>query len=231
MCIGTSSLNELMLWSFQNTFELEIIKWLLCLREWHGWGLGAELQGWLHPFSVRHSRCHQCCRIVTTTKSYALSLQALKDVCQQYLLRHHPLKKMTTLFVFDLRLLLLAISMSAVPELLSSIIYSLGCLFPSSFSFWFCQGFPTSVSSEMIYIFRSKGGKFLLRIEDTDLERSTRESEEAVLKYLSWLGLHWDEGSFTLFTHLLRFYAIFVWQPGMKLVLITSGLINYVDLK
>ncbi|KAL1831490.1 hypothetical protein ACET3Z_001141 [Daucus carota] len=45
------------------------------------------------------------------------------------------------------------------------------------------------------YLFaRSKGGKFLLRIEDTDLERSTRESEEAVLKDLSWLGLHWDEG-------------------------------------
>ncbi|KAH0733519.1 hypothetical protein KY290_004367 [Solanum tuberosum] len=41
---------------------------------------------------------------------------------------------------------------------------------------------------------RSKGGKFVLRIEDTDLERSTRESEEAVLRDLSWLGLAWDEG-------------------------------------
>jgi len=44
------------------------------------------------------------------------------------------------------------------------------------------------------YGFRSKGGKFVLRIEDTDLERSTRESEEAMLKDLSWLGLDWDEG-------------------------------------
>ncbi|KAI4351477.1 hypothetical protein L6164_005843 [Bauhinia variegata] len=45
------------------------------------------------------------------------------------------------------------------------------------------------------YLFaRSKGGKFILRIEDTDLERSTRESEEAMLRDLSWLGLHWDEG-------------------------------------
>ncbi|CAN8251706.1 unnamed protein product [Cochlearia groenlandica] len=45
------------------------------------------------------------------------------------------------------------------------------------------------------YLFaRSNGGKFVLRIEDTDLERSTRESEEAVLKDLSWLGLDWDEG-------------------------------------
>lgn len=45
------------------------------------------------------------------------------------------------------------------------------------------------------YLFtRSKGGKFVLRIEDTDLERSTKESEDAVLQDLSWLGLHWDEG-------------------------------------
>ncbi|KAL7207122.1 hypothetical protein ACSBR2_019753 [Camellia fascicularis] len=45
------------------------------------------------------------------------------------------------------------------------------------------------------YLFaRSKGGKFVLRIEDTDLERSTRESEEALLHDLSWLDLHWDEG-------------------------------------
>ncbi|CAL1392077.1 unnamed protein product [Linum trigynum] len=45
------------------------------------------------------------------------------------------------------------------------------------------------------YLFaRSKGGKFVLRIEDTDLERSTRESEDAVLQDLAWLGLDWDEG-------------------------------------
>ncbi|CAK9166540.1 unnamed protein product [Ilex paraguariensis] len=45
------------------------------------------------------------------------------------------------------------------------------------------------------YLFaRSKGGKFVLRIEDTDLERSTRASEDAVLQDLSWLGLDWDEG-------------------------------------
>lgn len=45
------------------------------------------------------------------------------------------------------------------------------------------------------YLFaRSKGGKFILRIEDTDLERSTKKSEEAVLNDLSWLGLDWDEG-------------------------------------
>lgn len=45
------------------------------------------------------------------------------------------------------------------------------------------------------YLFaRSKGGKFVLRIEDTDVERSTKESEDALLRDLSWLGLDWDEG-------------------------------------
>jgi glutamyl-tRNA synthetase len=35
---------------------------------------------------------------------------------------------------------------------------------------------------------RSKGGRFVLRVEDTDLDRSTRQSEEAVLADLSWRG-------------------------------------------
>src|SRR5712691_1640155 len=38
------------------------------------------------------------------------------------------------------------------------------------------------------------GGTFILRIEDTDVERSTRESEEAIVRDLRWLGLDWDEG-------------------------------------
>lgn len=38
------------------------------------------------------------------------------------------------------------------------------------------------------------GGAFVLRIEDTDAERSTREFEEAILDDLRWLGLDWDEG-------------------------------------
>jgi glutamyl-tRNA synthetase len=37
-------------------------------------------------------------------------------------------------------------------------------------------------------------GKFVLRIEDTDILRSTRESEESMLADLKWLGLDWDEG-------------------------------------
>ncbi|MHB8171911.1 MAG: glutamate--tRNA ligase [Thermincolia bacterium] len=41
---------------------------------------------------------------------------------------------------------------------------------------------------------RKYGGQLILRIEDTDLERSNRESEENILTSLRWLGLDWDEG-------------------------------------
>ena len=41
---------------------------------------------------------------------------------------------------------------------------------------------------------RGQHGTFILRIEDTDLERSTRESEQAILEDLRWMGLQWDEG-------------------------------------
>lgn len=41
---------------------------------------------------------------------------------------------------------------------------------------------------------RRQGGQFVLRIEDTDKERSTREFEEGILATLAWLGIDWDEG-------------------------------------
>ena len=40
------------------------------------------------------------------------------------------------------------------------------------------------------------GGVFVLRIEDTDLERSKDEYTDDILKGLTWLGIHWDEGPF-----------------------------------
>ena len=43
---------------------------------------------------------------------------------------------------------------------------------------------------------RRSGGMFLLRIEDTDQERSTPEAVEAILEGLTWLGITWDEGPF-----------------------------------
>lgn len=43
---------------------------------------------------------------------------------------------------------------------------------------------------------RKHGGRFVLRIEDTDLERSTAESVNAILEGMNWLGLEYDEGPF-----------------------------------
>lgn len=45
------------------------------------------------------------------------------------------------------------------------------------------------------WLFAKKNkGKFILRIEDTDIERSTAQSINAIIDGLKWLGLHWDEG-------------------------------------
>ena len=41
---------------------------------------------------------------------------------------------------------------------------------------------------------RRHGGHFVLRVEDTDLERSTEESKKAILEGMAWLGLDYDEG-------------------------------------
>jgi glutamyl-tRNA synthetase len=41
---------------------------------------------------------------------------------------------------------------------------------------------------------RNRGGKFILRVEDTDLERSKSEYTDNILEGLTWLGLNWDEG-------------------------------------
>src|SRR6185436_4406006 len=41
---------------------------------------------------------------------------------------------------------------------------------------------------------RKTGGQFILRIEDTDQERSNDASVTAILSSLTWLGLDWDEG-------------------------------------
>lgn len=43
---------------------------------------------------------------------------------------------------------------------------------------------------------RKHNGKFILRIEDTDAERSTKESIDGILDGLTWLGIDWDEGPY-----------------------------------
>ena len=52
---------------------------------------------------------------------------------------------------------------------------------------------------------RRHGGKFVLRIEDTDLERSTQVSVDAILDSLQWLGIDWDEGPFFQMQRLPRY--------------------------
>jgi glutamyl-tRNA synthetase len=53
----------------------------------------------------------------------------------------------------------------------------------------------TAYNALFNYVFaRAHQGKFILRIEDTDRERSTAESEAQIISSLKWLGLQWDEG-------------------------------------
>jgi glutamyl-tRNA synthetase len=53
---------------------------------------------------------------------------------------------------------------------------------------------------------RRHGGKFVLRIEDTDLERSTAQSTQAILDGMAWLGLDYDEGPFYQMQRLARYH-------------------------
>ena len=55
---------------------------------------------------------------------------------------------------------------------------------------------------------RHHGGKFVLRIEDTDLERSTADSVQAILDGMRWLGLDWDEGPFFQMKRLARYREV-----------------------
>jgi glutamyl-tRNA synthetase len=55
---------------------------------------------------------------------------------------------------------------------------------------------------------RRHGGKFILRVEDTDLERSTQESEQAILDAMRWLRLDWDEGPFFQMERLARYREV-----------------------
>ena len=43
---------------------------------------------------------------------------------------------------------------------------------------------------------KNKGGEFVLRIEDTDIERSTQAAVDAILEGMAWMGLTWDEGPY-----------------------------------
>jgi glutamyl-tRNA synthetase len=55
---------------------------------------------------------------------------------------------------------------------------------------------------------RRHAGKFILRVEDTDLERSTAESVDAILESMKWLGIDWDEGPFFQMQRLARYKEV-----------------------
>ena len=55
---------------------------------------------------------------------------------------------------------------------------------------------------------RKHGGKFVLRIEDTDLERSTEASVSAIIDGMKWLGLDWDEGPHFQMQRLARYREV-----------------------
>jgi glutamyl-tRNA synthetase len=55
---------------------------------------------------------------------------------------------------------------------------------------------------------RQKGGEFVLRIEDTDRERSTQASVDAILDGMKWLGLDWDEGPVYQMDRLARYKEV-----------------------
>jgi glutamyl-tRNA synthetase len=55
---------------------------------------------------------------------------------------------------------------------------------------------------------RRHGGTFILRIEDTDLERSTEDSRQAILESMQWLGIDWDEGPYYQMQRLDRYREV-----------------------
>ncbi len=77
---------------------------------------------------------------------------------------------------------------------------------PSPTGFLHIGGVRTALFS-WLYA-RKMGGEFILRIEDTDLERSTQESVNAILEGMAWLGLDYDQGPFFQTHHFDRYKAV-----------------------
>ena len=55
---------------------------------------------------------------------------------------------------------------------------------------------------------RATGGDFILRIEDTDLDRSTQAAVDAIIEGMAWLGLNYDEGPFYQMQRMERYKAV-----------------------
>src|SRR3954465_11469559 len=74
---------------------------------------------------------------------------------------------------------------------------------PSPTGYLHIGGAPTALFS-WAYA-RHHGGQFVLRVEDTDLERSTQASVDAIIESMRWLGIDWDEGPFFQMQRLPRY--------------------------
>jgi glutamyl-tRNA synthetase len=77
---------------------------------------------------------------------------------------------------------------------------------PSPTGFLHIGGVRTALFSWLFA--RKMGGEFILRIEDTDLERSTKESVNAILEGMTWLGLDYDQGPFYQTHHFDRYKEV-----------------------
>lgn len=77
---------------------------------------------------------------------------------------------------------------------------------PSPTGFLHVGGARTALYSWLFA--RSQGGEFVLRIEDTDLERSTQDAIDAIMDGMNWLNLDWDEGPYFQTKRFDRYNAV-----------------------
>ena len=65
---------------------------------------------------------------------------------------------------------------------------------------------------------RATGGQFILRIEDTDLERSSQEAGDVILEGMAWLGLEHDEGPYYQMQRMDRYKEVLAQMRERDLV-------------
>ena len=85
---------------------------------------------------------------------------------------------------------------------------------PSPTGFLHVGGARTALYSWLFA--RHHQGEFVLRIEDTDLERSTQEAIDAIIEGMNWLGLNWEEGPYYQTKRFDRYNAVIdeMWADG-----------------
>src|SRR5215207_10199719 len=77
---------------------------------------------------------------------------------------------------------------------------------PSPTGYLHVGGARTALFNWLLARHHGEGGKFLLRIEDTDLARSTEQASLQLLEDLRWLGLHWDNAELVYQSKRLEVY-------------------------